>query len=348
MLSLETHPVQTLSPAGRSAILQTDGIPLLSNCPLSDYPNSPEVQDSIVNHSAVSTVRQPSSFLPVLIPVVVAFVLLTAVGFKVASLLHPTTADILRTHATPQPWPWLAALAQWLIALWLLTGLTATWAARVTLALLTLFLIIASYHWYTGAADCGCFGAVAVHPRWTVLLDGAMLVGIGLTTAKSRRAFASDSYPVSNLKSPRIFLALVFSLSVPASLVFVFASRSDSEGRQVVLLDTENWIGERCPLLDYLKDASAAQIQKGHFRLLLIDRRCARCESYLAQLKSLSAISPAWHPNFFILDISGEFSFRSPSESTQELALRRAARYFARVPLEVYLVNGIVASVRQV
>lgn len=320
--------------------------------PLSDYPNSPEVQDSIVNHSAVSTVRQPSSFLPVLIPVVVAFVLLTAVGFKVASLLHPTTADILRTHATPQPWPWLAALAQWLIALWLLTGLTATWAARVTLALLTLFLIIASYHWYTGAADCGCFGAVAVHPRWTVLLDGAMLVGIGLTTAKSRRAFASDSYPVSNLKSPRIFLGLAISLSIPTSTVLALAPQSNVDSPKTVFLDVDSWVGKKLPLLDYIESPIAEQLTNGSALVLLMDGNCAHCRDRLTQLRAERSEKLA--ATTFVVDISDTSSIDiSPfaqlrlTRAVENERRRTATQYVARVPVEISLTSGKVVSLKE-
>lgn len=166
-------------------------------------------------------------------------------------------------------------------------------------------------------------------------------MGMGLGTTSLR----STSHHLLNLKSPRIILALAFSLSIPVSAVFALAPQSNVDSPKTVFLDVDNWIGGRCPLLDYLEETSAEHISKGNFRLLLVDRTCVRCQTLLGQYQSTPINSLSKNSRALIIDLSTTSDARPPIESIQELRLHGAARYVAQVPIEIFIIDGVVASV---
>lgn len=245
--------------------------PLQIAPPLLDCPSS-------LLFSCEGVVGRFSSTLRRVIPSGVAIVLLMAVGFKVAALLHPNPAEFVQS----QPWirfgAWLSAGAQWLTALWLLTGIASGAARQFTLVLLCVFLGITGYRVYTGAADCGCFGSIAIHPRYTFLLDAILLTGMLWTRSPAKLT----------KRIPRAAYALAISLSIPATTLLATLPPNDSSSPQTVFFDVDSWVGKRCPLLDHI-DGDPGPLLHGQVTLALVDRNCQHCRAYLIRLTEKTA-----------------------------------------------------------
>ena len=65
---------------------------------------------------------------------------------------------------------------EWLLGVWLLSGLYPRRAWQVALACFAGFACVSLYKGLSGDASCGCFGRVEVSQRWTLVLDlGAVL-----------------------------------------------------------------------------------------------------------------------------------------------------------------------------
>src|SRR5665213_1714021 len=108
------------------------------------------------------------------VPAVIGGILLVAAGFQRASLQFERS---IHSHLSAADAPTLIAIvSEIFIAVWLFSGHAPTWARRATMLLLAVFLCTAAWRWYAGEADCGCFGAVAIHPAWTMALGAVLLL----------------------------------------------------------------------------------------------------------------------------------------------------------------------------
>ena len=131
-----------------------------------------------------------------MVAVVVALILLMAAGLKLAELLDPSQ----RVWLTGRQLGFGSAAAGYelLLAAALLWGRwpRAAWGAAVVTFLV--FAGVTAAKAGGGAADCGCFGAVKIDPRLTLLLDLAVLaallgVGPGGRQAASAKASSAAS-----------------------------------------------------------------------------------------------------------------------------------------------------------
>ena len=267
------------------------------------------------------------------VPIGVALVLLMAVGFKVAALLHPNPAEVIQSQLWLRLMEWLSAGSQWLIALWLLTGIASGTARGVTIALLCVFLGITGYRWYTGAADCGCFGSVAMHPRSTFLLDAIQLTGMLWTRSPAKS---------TNRISQAVY-ALAISISLPATILLATLPPNDSSSSKTVFLDVDSWVGKRCPLLEYIEGDPTSLLHR-HVTLALIDRNCRHCQAYLTRLKNDSKAVGS----VYVVDIASknEGEFENPvSLPFKSLRLKPGSNFVAEVPIQLAISDGIVTNV---
>ena len=89
----------------------------------------------------------------------------------------PTTIGLSPVLHSP-PAKFLGIAVESVLAVWLLSGLAKVWARRATLALLMTFILVNTPQLFAGHEDCGCFGALKVHPGWTLLFDLSLFAGI--------------------------------------------------------------------------------------------------------------------------------------------------------------------------
>jgi hypothetical protein len=189
-----------------------------------------------------------------------ALVLLAAAGLK---------AHGGRSHSLPV-WTWAAIVAEWVVALWLLAGWTPRRVRAVVLVLFAVFVGVSIWRWRQGL-DCGCFGALSLHPGWTIALDVSLLVLL---------AWARPA-PGPVWRVPRLAAAVLLGLAVPIGVLtwpITPAHQATVPGGAVVdLTDTSQLVGRPTVLVDYVK--GAGNLRRGRHDILIANTQCGRCWS---------------------------------------------------------------------
>ncbi|HZL28956.1 MAG TPA: MauE/DoxX family redox-associated membrane protein [Acidobacteriaceae bacterium] len=274
-------------------------------------------------------------------PSVIGGVLLVAAGLKLESLQFQRT---IHSHLSAADAPTVIAIvSEVFIAVWLFSGHAPTWARRATMLLLTVFLCTAAWRWHAGDADCGCFGAVAIHPAWTMALDAVLL----LTLLGSHWKLPAPTMAFEASTARGIVGAIcVFALTFLAAREY--RARATVEQR-VVVLDSGSWRGERFPLLDFIVRPPPADLTTGRCTVILFDRNCQDCIAHLARFgkssRALNARRKIW-----AIDIApdpGEISNTQLHLRLPRAFLRPGIIYAADVPMTVSLNNGRVEAVSQ-
>jgi len=118
-------------------------------------------------------------FFNVLLRVLTPLLLMTAAGLKLLGLSgSPFPSEGWLGHS------WLqVTIAEWelLLGVWLLCSRMITLSWLAALVTFTGFAFVSAYRWINAAPDCGCFGAVAVPPLWTLLVDCIVLIALILS-----------------------------------------------------------------------------------------------------------------------------------------------------------------------
>lgn len=203
----------------------------------------------------------------------VAGVLLAGATFKAWS---PASADAVLGGAGP----WLeVGLAVWLVGGWwpevlravvvLVFSLFTAWTARLALS---------------GAASCGCFGAVEVPPWVTAMLDVA-IVFAGCAVTPGRGAFAARSSFAS---------AVVGGAAVAVVGAGMILVHDPSPGLTVrgdtVAVDPGKWVGEPLPIRTHLVGAGVEALDQGEHLIVLHRHNCHACEDLLREVAMAGSV----------------------------------------------------------
>ena len=226
------------------------------------------------------------------------------------------TAAILKAHelltvpvANNDIWsyrPFLVFQVEFELALgiWLLSGGFKRLAWMVVLACLGLFSCVTLYKGLTGAASCGCFGAVHVNP-WITLLAidlpaTAALVVLrpqnmvfsiscfyGLMLRVRRLIARGYGHSTSHfvLISKRVLGSLVSMRSVIMSVVVLLVACvttpilalniPEPVTSSYEVLEPETWVGQELPILDYIDVRN--QLRVGNWLVALYHHDCPDC-----------------------------------------------------------------------
>lgn len=264
-----------------------------------------------------------------------AVILLSAASLKAQTLLNTGVGHAADRMSFQNAFAALAILIEVCLAFWLLTGAAALWARRAAIALLTLFVGFAGWSLLKGESDCGCFGALRVHPGWTLGLDAVLLAGFLFST---RTAPAPSQWSWQGL-----FRAAMLTITIPAAVLSLPLNRHASAN--FVVLDAKSLIGQRLPLINYIDDPEAREdIARGEKTAVIFSRGCETCRAYL---QSLETQQPRLaDDNVQLIDIGSDDT--PPFDSRfRTLRLREAVEYVSDVPLRLHLDDGIVESVEQ-
>ena len=214
----------------------------------------------------------------------VAAILLTAAVLKSHQL---ATEPVLGTGLLESRW-FLVLVIEYecFLAFWTISGLFPRVAWCVSLGTFSLFAGFAAGKVIAGEASCGCFGAVAVNPWWTLSLDISLLGAIvSLGSRSETRMHGNDTFI-----STRFRCFMTIELVVGCAIAMVVASTGAFEaiaspdgvtlkGRSVVL-EPERWVGHRFPLLGQID--VEANLARGEWIVVLYHDSCQECRHLLS------------------------------------------------------------------
>jgi len=220
--------------------------------------------------------------------------------------------------------------------------------------LILLFTAFASYSLYLalrGAASCGCFGPVRINPWWTFGLDLAVAIGLLVSTWVSRTpgtaSICSPNAP-QGLTSPTRIRTTVALLGLAIICIAIllrysdrrvaFANSASYSAGDLVVLEPENWVGQRLPIADSLDiDLSA-----GNWTVLLHRHDCPVCREQVPRYEMRATAGE----QIAIVEVPpyGEI----PDHKTQGLhgRLKSDRDWFVQTPVEILLHDGVVTATK--
>lgn len=274
--------------------------------------------------------------------------------FSALGLLLIAAAGFKTYHAYRQPMPsveLVGAVALVCFELcfgsWLLIGVRSPWTLRAAVVCFAAFGCVSAYKYLTGAASCGCFGALLVNPVITLIID---VVGVILLILCRTGVETFDESRL-RLVFPRVALvALVLSMfATVASLYgqtrFVQTDGSTTVAGDLVVLEPDLWVGARWPLLDEFR--VPAELASGTWDVLLFRHDCHVCHDVMLEIEQLLSAQSENHGVALI----GIDKQRDDAQVTglRELGcllgrLPQDRKWFATTPLRIRLVDGICIS----
>jgi len=284
--------------------------------------------------------------------IAVGALLLTAAGLKTHELV---TEPVPGTGLLDSRWLLtLTVEFELLLGLCLLANIwpKPTWA--VALACFGLFTCISLYKAFSGHASCGCFGRAPVNPWYTGTLD--LVVVCSLVRCRPKESLFTMRHAIA---ASAIWLAIGLSVAYamgthrPTTLAKNGIIPGDGN---LVILEPENWVGSRFPLLSYIEDFPQMigpgkpplreRLANGDWYLVLSRRGCPRCEKLLTQLHKRTEQNtvPAVAGTLLAVVETSSLASRIHPNGFESGRLAGGYRWFHRSPIAVHLRDGIVKS----
>lgn len=168
-------------------------------------------------------------------------------------------------------------------------------ARPAVLAVLGLFAAILVGDLLLGASNCGCFGAMKVHPAITLVVDGGLLLGVLLLGRRPGSPACAGGVPVGRVLAAVLWILASFAVAfgVPAhrgpasenggqaaaSTPTPASGASTAAVPSYYLPDYGAWIGKRWADLDIAGwvRGGPAQLDQGTRYLVLYRKDCEHC-----------------------------------------------------------------------
>ncbi len=222
--------------------------------------------------------------------IVLGLVLLTAAALKGYQL---ATEPVAETSLLTSRWFLIGAVEfELFFGLWLWRGLYPRWTWPAALLCFSGFGCIALYKALSGEASCGCFGNVPVNPWYTFVLDVAAVGSLFGWRPKRGTSGASEFFSRAPLSAAGV-TAFWLALGIPAALAMashsaaiVTASGDIVGDSDFVILEPEEWIGKRFPLLAYTDIGS--ELIQGDWVVILYHYDCPKCQKAIEKYDLLS------------------------------------------------------------
>jgi hypothetical protein len=238
-------------------------------------------------------------------------------------------------------------------------GMLALWGAywqRLRIASMAIFAAFAGYSFYLalqGAASCGCFGSLKVDPRWTLLIDLSVLLGLVTDWWFGRNRLSSSDRSTANALMQnrgrgRWTLVAIGAGSCAIFLLLFWQINPIQDHSKPLLqtagdltvLDPASWVGKAFPLVDEVD----VDVSQGQWLLLFHRHDCPKCQSALPRYEELAHRSR--HERVALIEVppcanEGHATFSACAIG--RLAAER--QWFVQTPVEVRLHDGIVVDV---
>jgi hypothetical protein len=238
--------------------------------------------------------------------------------------------------------------------MWLLPRL----ARPVGIAMLAAFLPVLVADVFMGAASCGCFGAVKMHPGITMTMDLMFLLGLWFFGKRVPSLQMTDSQPTWRVVAAGAVTLVSFAVAFGPKAPGVSASNS-STVRDVAALPAEGyyvpeyqeWLGQpwsEVPITAWI-DGASADVVKGISYVLFYRKDCEHCH----ELMGVFFNGPLTWPTTAVavperegFPTEGVLPFVCDECSTAELPA--GVDWFMSTPVLVRLVDGVVDCAAEV
>jgi hypothetical protein len=244
-------------------------------------------------------------------------------------------------------WPfavqWTVVEAELVFGALLVCGVYRKLAHYAALVIFTGFALFALRGIIEGEKSCGCFGAVAVDPHLTLLVDLAAIVALVVTrpTASELRS------PIVGRSVKRELIgvaAIVAVIGVPLGITManlIPTRGSDAvSAYDFVLLEPETWVGKQLPLLNDLGEAQ--RLMAGEWTVLMHNYGCADCERVRPRYENRLDQGEK-----VLLVETPPFSGPSPGVQHGYARLPDDREWFVQTPVEIVIRDGVVMSVNR-
>ncbi len=279
------------------------------------------------------------------IPALLGLLLATA---AMAKSIWPSV-DSLQTAATyGKAGLALPIQCELIIGLWLIAGYWRTWSLWAGLITFFCFAALSLWKILTSRAlePCGCYGSL-----FTITAAQSLLLNIA---AVASLAFLLMRQQVQAPCAGRWRLAVMVTLllcGVATSLAAIHTTHNAAyltdDGQPVVdgqpvLVNLENWPGQRFPLLPHIEGARS--ITEGKWQVLLVRQNCPHCEHLLS---SLNEQSGARQGRLALVEVPGGVTAHALYLAGDVLCLRLrpGPAWHIPTPTILRLKDGIVTSV---
>ena len=281
----------------------------------------------------------------------VGLLLLVAAALKSGELVQGSAMLLLQAELT-------RVLLSLVIAGEVAFGALALWGAywqRLRIVSMAIFTTFAGYTFYLtlqGAASCGCFGSLKVDPRWTLLIDLLVLVGLAVDWGYGRDRLSSsdrstDTALLQNLERRRWTLAAIGVGSCAILLLLIWQTRPLQDhdnpllqtAGHLTVLDPESWVGKAFPLVDEVD----VDVSQGQWLLLFHRHDCPKCQSALRRYEEVARRSRK--ERVAVIEVPPYASEGHATFSACVVGHLGAERqWFVQTPVEVRLHDGIVVD----
>lgn len=236
-------------------------------------------------------------------------------------------AAIMKSHelltvpvANKDIWSWRPFLIfqvefELVLGIWLLSGVFKRFIWILTLACFCVFCCVTLYKAITGAASCGCFGAVHVNPWITLFVVdlpavltlvvfrpmniwfsircfNKLLIRIVCLTIRMlgrssshlrmvyKRAFGS----LVSMHTVTLSIALLLTLCVTTPILAFNTPKKTTTSYEI--LEPETWVGEELPILDHIDIGE--QLRMGNWLVVLYHYGCPDCTKVARVFKEIA------------------------------------------------------------
>ena len=284
---------------------------------------------------------------------VVAAILLLAAGLKAYQLSTAPLPPVVQGSVfTPllellndRYFLMAVVVGEILFALVLIAGLWQQWTWLLSLIGFSMFTLVSMMKGLSGETSCGCFGTVTVNPWITMIFDLFIVACLVVSRERFNWAFP----PLDRKKVLAVLVAwlvlagpaLFFMLSLKQQPHATFGTEfTGPDGRSMILLEPETWIGKEFPLISRFAQPEGSEIlQEGLWQVLLVQPDCSDCAKKIAELEEKRL------ENVAIVVVPSGSGAKVLQTSFPTFVLDRRNGWFAETPCAVRLVDGVCVAV---
>jgi hypothetical protein len=284
---------------------------------------------------------------------VVAGILFLAAGLKAYQLATAPLPPVVQGSAfTPllellndRYFLMAVVVGEILFALILVAGIWRQWTWLLSLLGFTAFTLVSMMKGLSGESSCGCFGTVTVNPWITMCFDLVIVAHLAVFRERLDWTFP----PLDRKKMLAVLiawfilagLALFGMLSLKQQPHATLGTEfTGSDGKRMILLEPETWIGKEFPLVSrFVQPEGAEVLQRGTWNVLFIHTDCKKCQELMAELENRKA------KNVAIIVVPTRPNERISATSFPTFWLDEQNDWFVTTPCVVKLSKGICVEI---